>query len=454
MKKTELIKTSPNTINLVNIKEHEVTSSINNSWKNQYDNLKQKINGLEKNNSEIIQIYTSEEDRLKKSTSNYISIEQNRQKNIDELEILALNLRKECENFKNLINEKELLFQFLSNNLNENGDQVEANIDFEHMTNVEKIKQEEKLKRYLNKIKGEFEKKVLLKKKELEEYYLMKDMEKYPWKYMKEPPPPKVNKNISLEKKSEKLPMEINNYEIHSIHYNMGLSETDIYLISELIAVQCLKEEFPKEFFIDYVFDEIEKQIKNNKENNVSYNNKENEEIINNQNNLKNFHNSLAIESVFVADKISQILDIKSEEDINMIIKYLDLISKKDKDLLKASLDLQLTGFRYRQYESEEIDNYNNMLKNIFQNKKEQINDLKNIYEKKNNIIHIAEFNYFLKMNNISMMSDLYYYLLTIMKISKKERIFHQSKFQTLQKLHLYELLLTPLMNLLEKNIN
>ena len=57
--------------------------------------------------------------------------------------------------------------------------------------------------------------------------------------------------------------------------------------------------------------------------------------------------------------------------------------------------------------------------------------------------------NYFLKMNNITMQSDLYYYMLTIMKISKKERLINKDNLNVVKTLHLYELYLPPLINIL-----
>ncbi len=103
-------------MDIINIKEHDVTSSINTNWKVQYSNIKKKIDDLEKSNNKIVELYNTEEDRLKKSTLNYISIEQEREKNIKYLESVVMNLRKERENYKTLIKEKELLFQFLCNN--------------------------------------------------------------------------------------------------------------------------------------------------------------------------------------------------------------------------------------------------------------------------------------------------------------------------------------------------
>ena len=56
--------------------------------------------------------------------------------------------------------------------------------------------------------------------------------------------------------------------------------------------------------------------------------------------------------------------------------------------------------------------------------------------------------NYFLKMNNITIQSDLYYYLLQLMKLSKKERLLNE---ENLTPLHLYELYLPALINILKQ---
>ena len=228
------------------------------------------------------------------------------------------------------------------------------------------------------------------------------------------------------------------NFEIHSIHYNTGLSETDIQLINNLIAVQCLKEEYPKEFFIDYVFNEIELTHSND-----DYNLKESQQLRRIEQN-KLYHNSMAVDDSFVAKNIAKIFEFNSKEDINMLCKYLNTISKKNPAELKNALNQNLTGFRYRQYEQEEKSKYEEELKKIFKGKEK---DLK--LKGNGDIIHIAEMNYFLKMNNITLLSDLYYYLLNLMKLSKKERLIN---IENINSLHLYELYLPPLIKLLAES--
>ena len=247
----------------------------------------------------------------------------------------------------------------------------------------------------------------------------------------------KPQKPQSLFQSSEKKPEQIKNFEIHSIHYNTGLSDTDIQLINNLIAVQCLKEEYPKEFFIDYVFNEVEFANLND-----DYSQKESQQLKRIEQN-KLFHNSLAVNDLFVAKNIAKIFEINSTEDINMLCKYLNTISKKNHTDLKIALNENLTGFRYRQYEQDEKNKYEEELRKIFEGK---INDIK--LKGNGDIINIAEMNYFLKMNNITIQSDLYYYLLQLMKLSKKERLFNG---ENITPLHLYELYLPALIKILKQ---
>ena len=393
------------------------------------------MNEYIKNNDEIERLYKAEERRLIETNNNIFSqTDEGRVKFIKELENTASNLRKDCEKLQSLINEKKLFFQFLSSSENEDNKKYSClnnkNIENELQNEIN----DDSFKMLMDELKLDFEKKVSLKLKELKDYYDEKNGTKViPPVYI--PPKP-----FSLEQASEKKRENLNYYEIHSIHYNMGLSETDIQLINNLIAVQCLKEEYPKEFFIDYVFEEIELANIND-----DYNQKESLELKRIEQNKK-FHNSMAVTTDFVAKNIAKIFDINSSEDINMLCKYLNSISKKNYSQLKNALNTQLTGYRYRQYEEDEKAKYDEQLRKTFENKEEQ---LKN--EGKGEIIHIAELNYFLKMNNITIQSDLYYYMLSIMKISKKERLLINDELNPLKNLHLYELYLTPLIDILSQ---
>ena len=415
-----------------NIKEKKVTNSMVSKMEGQYNELKEKINELEKNNDEMKNLYKTEEERLTK-TNNLIfaQTDEGREKYIKDLEDKAFNLRKDCEKLQSLIKEKKLFFQFLSSNENEENKKYNCLINKEIENDLQNEISDENLKNLTKKLKLDFEKKISIKLKELKDYYDEKNGTKVPEPVYIPPKP------LSLEPSSEKKPESMNNYEIHTIDYNMGLSETDIKLINTLIAVQCFKEEYPKEFFIDYIFNEIELTKPNDE-----YNLKETLELKRIE--QTKFHNSLAVTTTFVARNIAKIFDINSNEDINMLCKYLNSISKKNYLQLKSALNIQLTGFRYRKYEEEEQIKYKEQLKQIFGNKEEQLKMQSN-----GDIIHIAQLNYFLKMNNITMQSDLYYFMLTIMKMSKKEKLMNNENMNPIKGLHLYELYLPALINIL-----
>ena len=416
---------------LVNKKEKSITNSMLSNLQGNYNQLKNKVNELEKNNESMKKLYKSEEERLTKINNLIFSkTDEGRMPYIKQLEKTILNLRKDNEKLQSLINEKKLLFGFLKSHENEENNKYNCpnNNESENILENNNIN-DENFKALIDEMKTDFENKISLKLKELKDYYDEKNGTKYV------EPIPSPQKPLSLFQTSEKKPEQIKNFEIHSIHYNTGLSETDIQLINNLIAVQCLKEEYPKEFFIDYIFNEIEFTNLND-----DYTSKESQQLKRIEQN-KPFHNSLAVTDLFVAKNIAKIFEINSTEDINMICKYLNSISKKNQNELKNALNQNLTGFRYRQYEQEEKNKYEEELKKIFEGKKSEIKLKGN-----GDIIHIAELNYFLKMNNITIQSDLYYYLLQLMKLSKKERLLNE---ENITPLHLYELYLPPLIKIL-----
>ena len=421
-------------LKLVNKKEKSITNSMLSNLQGNYNQLKQKMNELEKNNESIKKLYKSEEERLTRINNIIFSkTDEGRIPYIKQLEKTILNLRKDNEKLKTLINEKRLLFGFLKSHENEDNIKYSCSKEINEENNKlgKKNNEEENSKALIEKMKTDFEIKLSLKLKELKDYY----DEKNGTKYIE--PVPIPQKPQSLFQSSEKKPEQITNFEIHSIHYNTGLSDTDIQLINNLIAVQCLKEEYPKEFFIDYIFNEVELANLND-----DYTQKESQQLKRIEQN-KPFHNSMAVTDLFVAKNIGKIFEINSNEDINMLCKYLNTISKKNHTELKIALNENLTGFRYRQYEQDEKNKYEEELRKIFEGK---INDIK--LKGNGDIIHIAEMNYFLKMNNITIQSDLYYYLLQLMKLSKKERLLNE---ENLTPLHLYELYLPALINIMKQ---
>ena len=425
---------STENLKLVNKKEKSITNSMLSSLQGSYNQLKQKVNDLEKNNESIKKLYKSEQERLTKINNIIFSkTDEGRIPYIKQLEKTILNLRKDNEKLQSLINEKKLLFGFLKSHENQENTKYNCvNDNEENENNLEKKNSaDENSEALIEEMKTDFENKLSLKLRELKDYY----DEKNGTKYIE--PVPIPQKPQSLFQSSEKKPEQIKNFEIHSIHYNTGLSDTDIQLINNLIAVQCLKEEYPKEFFIDYIFNEVEFANLND-----DYSQKESQQLKRIEQN-KLFHNSLAVNDLFVAKNIAKIFEINSTEDINMLCKYLNTISKKNHTDLKIALNENLTGFRYRQYEQDEKNKYEEELRKIFEGK---INDIK--LKGNGDIINIAEMNYFLKMNNITIQSDLYYYLLQLMKLSKKERLFNG---ENITPLHLYELYLPALINILKQ---
>ena len=426
---------SAENLKLVNVKEKTITNSMLSNMQEDYNQLKKKVNDLEKNNESLKKLYKSEEERLTKINNIIFSkTDEGRLPYIGQLEKAIFNLRKDNEKLQTLINEKKLLFKFLTSQENEEYMKFNClnnnNEQNDNYNNLEKVNiNDEGENALINELKMDFENKISLKLKELKDYY----DEKNGTKYIE--PVPIPQKPLSLFQSSEKKPEKMKNFEIHSIHYNTGLSETDIQLINNLIAVQCLKEEYPKEFFIDYVFNEIELTHSND-----DYNLKESQQLRRIEQN-KLYHNSMAVDDSFVAKNIAKIFEFNSKEDINMLCKYLNTISKKNPAELKNALNQNLTGFRYRQYEQEEKSKYEEELRKIFKGKEK---DLK--LKGNGDIIHIAEMNYFLKMNNITLLSDLYYYLLNLMKLSKKERLIN---IENINSLHLYELYLPPSIKLL-----
>ena len=98
-------------LKLVNKKEKSITNSMLSNLQGNYNQLKQKMNELEKNNESIKKLYKSEEERLTRINNIIFSkTDEGRIPYIKQLEKTILNLRKDNEKLKTLINEKRLLF--------------------------------------------------------------------------------------------------------------------------------------------------------------------------------------------------------------------------------------------------------------------------------------------------------------------------------------------------------
>ena len=111
---------STENLKLVNKKEKSITNSMLSSLQGSYNQLKQKVNDLEKNNESIKKLYKSEQERLTKINNIIFSkTDEGRLPYIGQLEKTIFNLRKDNEKLQSLINEKKLLFQFMNSHENE-----------------------------------------------------------------------------------------------------------------------------------------------------------------------------------------------------------------------------------------------------------------------------------------------------------------------------------------------
>ena len=149
------------------------TAENNTNLKQQYNTLKQKIATLEKNNKEILEMYKAEEQRLIKSNE-FLKQKNNieNSRSIHDLEAEVLKMRNDIRQLQNLIEPKNIN----GNNLIEN-ENLSNNTNSNNKLNAsteEKIK-EEYLINYKNKLKSEFEKKLLMKHQELISYYSLQN---------------------------------------------------------------------------------------------------------------------------------------------------------------------------------------------------------------------------------------------------------------------------------------
>ena len=225
---------------------NSVENNNNSNLKKQYNDLKQKIENLEKNNREILEMYKAEEQRLIKS--NEFLMQKNNHdnsRNIKDLEAEVLKMRNAIRQLQNIMEPKN------GNNLIE-----------------EKIK-EEYLNNYKNKLKIEFEKKLIMKHQELIDYCT------------------EQNKKIIENNLNQENIIDIDEIKFFSIknepkekNYSNEQSsfseagDLDIDKINLILNLFCLKEEYPKDFFIDYILDESysERGYNKNKSINVNQN--------------------------------------------------------------------------------------------------------------------------------------------------------------------------------------
>ena len=242
----------------------------NTNLKQQYLALKQKIANLEKNNLEMMEIYKAEEERLKKSNE-FLQKKNNKDhsRTLQDLESEVLKMRNSVQQLKKIIEEKS----------NKNPNLIESDITTKNDKNnlllnnlTEKKAKEEYLENYKKKLKKEFEQKLIMKHKELVDYYIEKNRK---IKLNQENEDEYVNideiKNFTIK---EKIPedneqVSKNFKTVKSLNSNLEdiikkinetvnreTKEIEIDNINKIFCMLCMKEEYPKDFFINYILDE------------------------------------------------------------------------------------------------------------------------------------------------------------------------------------------------------
>ena len=414
---------------------NSIENNQNSNLKQKYNALKQKIANLEKNNSEILEMYKAEEQRLIKSNE-FLMQNKNKEnsKNIEELEAEVLKMRNDIRQLQNIIEPRNGI------NLIENDDLLSSNSNSKLNPSTEEKIKKEYLINYKNKLKIEFEKKLIMKHQELIDFYT------------------EQNKKIVENKLNPENIIdidEIKNFSIKPIEKNNSLNNSiisedkahlEISKINLILSLYCLKEEYPKEFFIDYILDDTytergQKKVgTDNKINLTEYKNKnqkgrrqsaiplslDNREMNNNNNKI--------------AEKICQLFDIKNKDDIDMIKIYIKEILKIDINL-RNYFETNLIKFRFAPYEKYEQDNYEQKIKKYFSN---YLNEIKELLKTDENIINYQNFKEFLNkcLKEEENEDDFIFYILNLMKLSKSER--KKEKNKRLKNLKIFELYLMP----------
>ena len=404
----------------------------NTNLKQQYNTLKQKIENLVKNNNEMLQMYKSEEQRLIKSNEFLMqnkSMENTR--NINELENEVIKMRNNIKHLQNILEPR-------NGNLIENDDASNKNSNSN--LNQEEIK-EEYLINYKNKLKTEFEKKLISKHQELINYCT------------------EQNKKIKQNNLNSENIIDINEIKFFSINNNNNNSsdpedfsvddesssseqkEWDVDKINLILSLLCLKEEYPKDFFIDYILDDAysERGAKNKNE-------KEKETTV-----IKKGRKQSAMNSIpkdikkfntdnKISEKICQLFDIKNKEDVDMMKSYVNKIILIDNDL-RNYFEQNLIKYRFAPFEKHEKDNYDKKIKKCFG---KYIDEIRGLLNKDENIISLNELQEFLSncLNEKEKNDDFMFYILSLMKLSKNER--KNEKSHRLKMLNALEFYLMP----------
>ena len=406
----------------------------NTNLKQQYNTLKQKIENLVKNNNEMLQMYKSEEQRLIKSNEFLMqnkSMENTR--SINELENEVIKMRNNIKHLQNILEPRN------GNNLIENDETSNKNSNSN--LNQEEIK-EEYLINYKNKLKTEFEKKLISKHQELINYCT------------------EQNKKIKQNNLNSENIIDINEIKFFSINNNNNNSsdpedfsvddessssseqkEWDVDKINLILSLLCLKEEYPKDFFIDYILDDAysERGAKNKNE-------KEKETTV-----IKKGRKQSAMNSIpkdikkfntdnKISEKICQLFDIKNKEDVDMMKSYVNKIILIDNDL-RNYFEQNLIKYRFAPFEKHEKENYDKKIKKCFG---KYIDEIRGLLNKDENIISLNELQEFLNncLNEKEKNDDFMFYILSLMKLSKNER--KNEKSHRLKILNALEFYLMP----------
>ena len=403
---------------------NSIENNQNSNLKQQYNDLKKKIENLKKNNLEMLEMYKYEEQRIIKSNE-FLMQKDNKDnsRNIKELEAEVLKMRNNIRQLQNLLEPRN------GNNLIENDNLSNKNINNKLNNQSEEKIKEEYLINYKNKLKTEFEKKLIMKHQELIDFYT------------------EHNKKIIENNLDKENLIDIDEIKFFSIKNNkskepFSLSdEEDIDFnfdkINLVLSLNCLKEEFPKEFFIDYILDEAytergkTSKLKINK--NESLRKPSAQNLVYENEEFKTNYNK-------IAEKICQLFDIKDKEDINMIKTYINEILKIDKNL-RNYFEKNMNKYRFAPFEKFEQEKYDEKIKSCFEKHKEEIQNLSKLND---SIISYQAFDEFLNrcLNEEDKENEFIFYIMSLMKLSKNER--KAEKNERLKALKLFEFNLKP----------
>ena len=305
-----------------------------------------------------------------------------------------------------------------------------------------------------------------MKHKELVDYYIEKN-EKI--KQNKENEQEYFNideiKNFSIKEKIKEKPENSKNKTkileeiIKNINENANRETNEVIVdrINKILCILCMKEEYPKEFFIDYILDEaysndvndvnqddsftklleLEKEAGQEPENEI-------QKFIKKKPKRKSaFHMSVGISGVSVnkiSIKICKLFDIKSDQDKKRIKNYLNKIIVLNSNL-KHYFEKNLI-YRFVPYDQNEKEQYDEKIKKLYEKEIEKIKSVLNFDDYIISMELFEEFNkrYF-RFSNLN--DDFIYYMLSLMKLTKKER--KEEKVKRIKNLGLFEFYLTPL---------